>query len=428
MDSLIRSSNDGTLQNDIGTAEEQKTNWAIYGLIFAIMVSLGRIQEIVPGLTAFKLGKVAFGLAIILLFIAPKRNDIEIFSSQQMKYILCLFLLGVISTPFSYWPGKSFNFMFFKYLNSLILLVLLIKVTTTYADLKKIVWGIVISLAILGGKTLSSGAERATSGGGTYDPNDMAFVMVVFFGFFYFSMKSENGVRRWLLLGMMFTALTVIIATQSRGGFLGLVSILTFIAIKEKIGFVKILFAGSALALLFSVIAPEGYGERISSIIKPHEDYNLTAGGGRIEIWKCGLKLIMENPLLGVGPAVFEVAEGTMHVDEATGTTGKWSAAHNSFIQIGVELGITGLIFFIFILISSLRTLKILQRELPEDSYLRRFTCALEVGFYGYFVCGFFLSQAYSPALFLLAGLTVAVSNIAKRERLFLSVLAESRS
>lgn len=394
-----------------------QANIAIYGVVFVIMVSVCRIHEVIPGLAVLKLGKVAFGLAVVLYLISPKRNDLQFISSQQIKYICYLFLLGLLSTLFSFWPGKSLNFMFFNFLSSLVLLFLLTKVTATYADLKKIFWGIAVSLTLLGLKTLSSDAERATSGGGSYDSNDMAFIMVVFLPTFYFHVKNELGIRRWLLVLMMIIAFAVIISTQSRGGFLGLVSILVAIAMKEKVGLFRFAVFCGILALAFSFFAPVGYSERITSIFKPHEDYNMTDGGGRIEIWKRGFQLMLENPVLGVGPFVFEVAESTKHIDESTGTTGKWSVAHNSFVQIGTELGFPGLLLFIMILVTSIRSLRRLQRDLPKDAELYWIINALEVGFYGYIVCGFFLSQAYSAALFLLVGLTVVVSNMVDLKR-----------
>lgn len=394
-----------------------RTNIAIYGVVLLIMISVGRIQEMIPGLAVLKLGKVAFGLAFMLYFISPKRSDVEVFSSPQMKYAFFIFLLGLVSTPFSFWPGQSYNFMLFKFSTTFLFLFLILKIATTYADMKKITWGIIISLMVLGAKSLLSGGDRITSGGGTYDPNDLAFIMVLFLPLFYFCMKNERGILRWLLVVVLMVAIATIIATQSRSGFLGTVIVALGIAIKERMNLVKIMLGAGIMALLFSFFASTDYGERISTIFTPEQDYNTSASGGRIAIWKRGLQLMLENPVLGVGPFVFEVAEGTKHIDESTGTTGKWSAAHNSFIQIGAELGITGLILFVMMLVSSIRSLRRLQRDLPVDSELRWIVYALEVGLYGYIVCGFFISQAYSAALFLMVGLTVVVSNIVERER-----------
>lgn len=407
---------------EAASIDNRSADISIYSLILVIMVSVGRIQEIIPGLSALKLGKVSFGLGLVLLFTSPKNNDIRIFSMPQLKCVVALYLLGMISAVFSYWPGKSFNFMLFSFPPTLILLFLVVKNATKYKDLVKISWGIVVSLTLLGIMALLSGGERVAASS-TYDPNDLALVLVVFLPLFYFMMINQRGLSRFILFSALSVSLAAILATQSRGGFLGISAVVLGIAIKEKMSLSKLVLGCGFLLLAFMYFTPAGYGERMSSIITPEKDYNRTASGGRFEIWKRGLQLMAENPVLGVGPFVFEVAEGTKHIDEATGTTGKWSSAHNCFVQIGTEFGIPGLVLFVIILISSIGSLRKLNRALPVTSNLRWLGHALEIGFYGYIVCGFFLSQAYSSALFLLVGLTIALVNQAKRHDLPLDTL-----
>jgi len=79
------------------------------------------------------------------------------------------------------------------------------------------------------------------------------------------------------------------------------------------------------------------------TIIKPEEDYNRTAEEGRVKIWKRGIGYMMLHPVFGVGAANFPVAEGTISPLAGRTEVGlgvKWGAAHDSFVQIGAELGI----------------------------------------------------------------------------------------
>lgn len=386
--------------------DNRSTNIAIYGLIFVIMVSVGRIQEIIPGLFALKLGKVAFGLSLILYILSPKRSDIKFLATPQMKYLSALFLLGLVSIPFSFWPTKSLNFMVYVLFPTFVLVFIVIKVVITYSDTKKVVWGIVVSITLLSIIAILAGGNRIAASS-TYDPNDLALVLLLFLPLFYFMMKNEQGILRLILASASIISIAAIMATQSRGGFIGLVTVLLGIVIKERFSFIKLLILGSTLFFAFNVFAPEGYGERISSIFIAEKDYNRTAQGGRVEIWKRGLEIIVENPLVGVGPSVFDLAEGATH--EEHGISGRWMTAHNSFIQIGAELGLAGLVFFVMILVSSIRSLRSTLKELPADSELCWLINSLEIGFYGFITTGFFLSQAYSAALYLLVGLTIAV-------------------
>lgn len=102
-----------------------------------------------------------------------------------------------------------------------------------------------------------------------------------------------------------------------------------------------------------------------------------------------------ENPVLGSGPGTFTVAEGLAHEG------GKWSAAHNSFVQIGAELGVSGLALFILILYSSLASVR------QRDGTSRWFEQGVEVGLYAFCVGGFFLSWAYSYAFYFFIALSI---------------------
>ena len=62
---------------------------------------------------------------------------------------------------------------------------------------------------------------------------------------------------------------------------------------------------------------------------------------------------MFEHPLTGVGIHAFPIAEGDSGLKEDEGFGVKYSAAHNSFIQVGAELGFPGLLAFIGLLYSS---------------------------------------------------------------------------
>jgi O-antigen ligase len=151
------------------------------------------------------------------------------------------------------------------------------------------------------------------------------------------------------------------------------------------------------------------FWERMSTIMTYEQDYNVTSYGGRIEVWKRGLKMIIKNPLLGVGINGFVTAEGLSHNDIG----GKWSTAHNSFIQIGAELGIIGLFLFCYVIWSSLRGVNRIIKDISqkdEDKQSLFTLIALRCSWIGYIIGGFFLSAAYSPIFYFLAGVSTFIS------------------
>jgi O-antigen ligase len=128
----------------------------------------------------------------------------------------------------------------------------------------------------------------------------------------------------------------------------------------------------------------------------------------RTELWKQGFWIWMKNPILGVGVGTYEIAEGMSHADVG----GKWSAAHNSFIQVGTEMGFVGFgAWFALIVLSILnaRATAKAAREHPELASLEWIAMALEMALYTYIVVGFALSQGYSGLLYFMCGLATAL-------------------
>ena len=385
---------------------ERSSGIATYGLIFIILVVLGRIQEIVPGFERLYLGKISFALALVLLFLSPVRSRVPLFSLPQMKYLFMLLALGFCSAPLGLWPKQSLHFLVYIFSVLLLMDVLLVKLIVSYRDLIKVIWGSVLAIVIIAIVAAVSTEEGRASASSTYDPNDLAFNIVCFMPVIYYLVKIEPGIRKIIALAALAVSGFTMLLTMSRSGFVGFIVIVLFILIREKMSKIKIVF--SMLLILSCVLyfAPQGYKDRMETILDTNQEYNYTASGGRLSIWKKGVITMFKNPFLGTGPDTYKIADGMSHEG-----IGKWSTAHNSFVQIGSEFGIPGLGLFIMILVTSLREMGRLRRDLPENSTFRHLATGIEISLIGYISSGFFLSQAYSGAFFILVGLSMALES-----------------
>jgi O-antigen ligase len=184
----------------------------------------------------------------------------------------------------------------------------------------------------------------------------------------------------------------------------------------------------AAAVVVFGVLAGTAWKERISTMWDPQTEYDRTAGG-RTEIWKTGLTVLATRPW-GVGIDGFSTAEGLYR-----GGGGKWNTAHNSFLQIAVELGLAGLLVFIRLLAGTLKSIRRIElivkppsragpgettqpplwrqlkkkrsREEDDGQGVFQLSEALEISIWGFLVGGFFLSQAYSSMLYIMLAIGV---------------------
>jgi O-antigen ligase len=97
----------------------------------------------------------------------------------------------------------------------------------------------------------------------------------------------------------------------------------------------------------------------------------------------------------------------------------RWNAAHNSFIQIGAELGVVGLLLFVAIIASAFVALR---RSRPRDrdgvdpqDRRTQLSQVLTASLIGFVVGAVFLSLAYSEMLYTLVALAVGLRKVTSR-------------
>src|SRR5207248_1911845 len=210
--------------------------------------------------------------------------------------------------------------------------------------------------------------------------------------------------------------------TGSRGGFLGLVTVGGYLLLRLRgVSTLQRVATVALLAILLSTLASDKYFERMGTMLHLSQDYNWSGKSetGRLAIWRRGLGYMIDHPFLGVGAAAFPVAEGTLAPEAQEqrryGRGFKWSAAHNSFIQIGAELGVGGLILFVALFAAAFRVLGRLRAvPLVEIAVLAQILTGSLVAF---IVTASLLSQAYSAYLYTLLGMVLGLWKIASFTR-----------
>lgn len=376
-------------------------------------IIVSRIADSVPVLHLGAVGPLV-GLSAVMF--VPGRS-VGVWRARETRLILGLFALALATIPLSVWPGQSFASATEGYSRLVFYYCLIAYGIRSEGDLRVLLAGFLIAIVRLGAWALwsASGPGGRVQVTQTYDTNDLAFIIVCATPLAIVCCLRARGLVR-LLAGASFALGSVtVVLTGSRGGFLGLLFVVvlsvvrmrSFIPLRTRV--LLVLF----VALVLGGSGGDAYWARISTIVSGStvvEAGPYDASGiwrARWPVWEQGLRLMLSYPLLGVGAGAFEVGEGLSHSGE-----GKWSTAHNSFLQIGAELGLGGLALFVALLVRTVVSCRTAARAARADSRLARrawLAPGVEMSVYGYIVAGFSLSQAYSPIVFLLAGMATVL-------------------
>jgi O-antigen ligase len=408
-----------------GALPRAGSSWGLVGLLGLTLVAIGRIHEVFPWLASIHIGDLTGGLAVLAFLLAPVpfRDKLPL-KIKQVKYVIILFSLGVVTIPISVWPSHSLEFLTGPYFRTVLLFLMVLFWCRSLRDIRRMIWVTclgVIALVVVGLTTDSIGSSGRLQYGGTYDPNDLAFILAMIIPLMLYLFSTSGNIAKMILLGMAFVSLYAVMLTMSRGGLLSVAIVSVLILAKGAVTKKAKVVLATVLLIVFAGMASSEYWSRIETMWNPQNEYDRTAGG-RTTMWKTGLRLLAANPW-GVGIGGFVTAEGMSHEGK-----GKWSAAHNSFLQIGVELGVAGLVVFVLLLGRTMRELRQIQRVHSKPTRQRagslrvtsgaqnisQLATALELSLWSFVVGGFFLSHAYTGLLYAVCALSVACVRIAQ--------------
>jgi len=377
---------------------------------------IGRVHELLPFLASMRIVFVLGLVSVVAALLTPWRAKNRVLMQREVRIVIALCVLAVIVTPLGVWPGGSWSFLTDIFSRILVFFFLVVALATSRRVIQRLLWSVLTGVALLGIFTVGGGVAVATVYGGrayassTYDPNDVSMIMVCALPLAAFAAVALRGVGRVLATAAAVVYVLATIMTLSRGGFIGLivVSLLLLFRLGTAALGRRLVILGVVVTIL-ATAAPARYWDVMSTIWSPRAGGEYLESGvfSRIALWEGGLNLFLDDPLTGAGIGMYEVAEGLSH-----GGRGKWSAAHNSFIQVAAELGILGLALFAALIVVSLRNARQAVRAAKSEVRLRPLAwiaVAVETSLYAYVVEGFALSQAYSPMLYFLIGIATAL-------------------
>jgi O-antigen ligase len=121
-----------------------------------------------------------------------------------------------------------------------------------------------------------------------------------------------------------------------------------------------------------------------------------------------GLHLLENNPLMGVGPGNFQQEYMSESFRYETDTFQGGRLLHNLYLSIAAQSGLITLIAFVFLGVTTLRSLWRMQGSRYEPG-IQRISVMLEMGLVSFLLNSFFLPHEYQKYLWLLLALPPAL-------------------
>ena len=150
----------------------------------------------------------------------------------------------------------------------------------------------------------------------------------------------QLGLAARALAGLALAAMTLaLVLTKSRGGLLAVfVALLVLCVLRWRRGWLAILIAAAAGgAVVWRVGAASLLGVLSAT-------QSLGGLDGRLEVWSRALYMLQDFPLTGIGQGTFKQVANAMYPFFLAGPGADIPHAHNLFLQVGVDLGLPGLI------------------------------------------------------------------------------------
>lgn len=399
-----------------------------------VLVYVWRLQDLFPVLGSLQLPILVTGAALAWFIGTGRHSRLrQLIKSPPTRNATWLLLLMVVGIPTSIFQGMSFSFLVQDHGRTFVAMTVVALSLRTFRDVERSILVHVIGATVFAWLAFTKfevSSDGRLVGVPYYDANDLGMLLVMVLPLAVHFSARVPGRAIWTRMAMLPVVVLCILAvvkTGSRGAFLGLIAVALAMLAGYRVVPLRTRIAVLACgALLLVVFGSESYWTLMKSLLNPTADYNWAGGSetGRMEIWKRGVGYMLANPVLGVGVRCFSIAEGTLAPQAALQELGfgfKWSTAHNSFVQIGAEMGLTGLLLFLLMLHSAFKVLwsvpKPRRRANTEDWVRASLAQALAASMVGFVVTGFFLSMAYGAVLYFFIAQIAALGMVLKDER-----------
>jgi O-antigen ligase len=360
--------------------------------------------------------------------------------TPELLGVAAMALVMVATVPFSIWPGGALGTFTDVFIKVVLVFLLMIDSVRAPRTLRGFSWVIVVAMGYVAargvldyvrGINLIRGERLHGSISGLMgNPNDLAMNLVTFLPLAIAIALGRGRPLPRLFAGFIALLMAAtIVFTKSRAGLLGLAAMgLVFVLQARK------LRPGLGVATLLLLVAaaplmPASLWSRVGSIVNAEEDETGSRQARKDLMWE-GWRAFTSHPLTGVGAGQFKNYTPPDRLEP-------WRETHNVLLQIAAELGIGGLLAFLFLIYRAVVALRWTDRAfstsearrpppelegnivpvtdafLPDErAAIQMHVAAMWASLVGWFVCAQFASVGYYWTFYYMLALIVAAREL----------------
>ena len=389
------------------------------GVLVWVWVALLSPNELLYGfMAAVPFNKVATGATLASMVVTKQRKDF--YFDKTMATLLLLAVTATISWLGALVASPLTDDLYQKLLKIIVLAFAIAAVMHTRERIHALVFVIVLALSFLGVKEgliylLTAGGHKVLGSGSIGDNNSLAtaLLMIVPLAFHLSRYTAVRAVRIGLLVVLGLSVVTVV-ATYSRGGFIGLL-LLGLLLVKNSPNKLRSLLLIVVAGALVYFLAPAAWFERIDTIKDAGNDGSFM---GRVVAWKISWLIAMAHPLFGGGPhavqqlavwSTFRPLLDTLDFIPTPPADEFPHAAHSTYFEVLGDLGFVGLAVFLSMLGTAFwncRKIRLLCRGDPALAWAGDLAHMLQASLLVYAVTTAALSMGYFELLYVLVALS----------------------
>lgn len=394
--------------------------WSFIFLCLYLMTEYVRPQTIYPLIDILPYAQVSILLALIATLLEGRGKS---YPNEVNKLMLALSFLIILSSMLAYRPEVSFDH-WIDFTQWLIIYFLIVRIVSN----EKRFFFFMLLFLLFSFKMSQHGFLSWASKGFGWDSwgvtgspgwfhnsGEFGIQLCIYIPlsiYFIIALKKYWGKFLFgFFLLMPITGVGSVIASSSRGAVVGLAAAILWMLLKSQHK-IKTIIVVFIVGIILVAYTPEESKERFE------RSGNDPTSVMRMNRWVDGIDMMNTHPVLGIGYGNWMVYYPRHYYRPEIGNLGAYGLSHNIFIQAGSELGYTGLILYIMLIIYSFinnyRTRKMAQKL--GNNYVYYMAHGLDAALVGFLVSASFVTVMYYPYFWINLAFVVSLNNIIRLE------------